>query len=226
MLDDEYRILQKNLTNNSLPNTVIKALGKAKKRVEFAIASLKKQKEEKTSEPLVTTEPKFPYETGPREYQVDAFESWKANKQKGLFAMATGTGKTITSLNCLLEIYQRLGYYKAMILVPTITLVEQWEEECKKFKFDNIIKVCSKIRNWKSSVANIRMLEMSGANDKLSYIIIATYASFVRSNIFLELSKFPKQKLLFIADEAHNMGSGQMINRLDVSTPYRIICHT
>lgn len=219
LLDDEYRILQKNLTNNSLPNTVIKALGKAKKRVEFAIANLKKQKEEKISEPLVTTEPKFPYETGPREYQVDAFESWKANKQKGLFAMATGTGKTITSLNCLLEIYQRLGYYKAMILVPTITLVEQWEEECEKFKFDNIIKVCSKTRNWKSSVANIRMLEMSGANDKLSYIIIATYASFVRSNIFLELSKFPKQKLLFIADEAHNMGSGQMINRLD-EIPY------
>ncbi len=163
--------------------------------------------------------PRFPYKDGPREYQKNAFESWKNNKQKGLFAMATGTGKTITSLNCLLEIYKHLGYYKAMILVPTITLVDQWEVECKKFNFDNIIKVCSKARNWKSSVANLRMLEMSNADDKLSYIIIATYASFVRSNIFPELSKFPKQKLLFIADEAHNMGSGQMINRLN-EIPY------
>lgn len=42
--------------------------------------------------------------------------------------MATGTGKTITSLNCLLEIYKRNGYYKAIILVPTITLVEQWKK--------------------------------------------------------------------------------------------------
>ena len=163
--------------------------------------------------------PKFPYKEGPREYQKKAFESWKNNKQKGLFAMATGTGKTITSLNCLLEIHKHLGYYKAMILVPTITLVDQWEVECKKFNFDNIIKVCSKTRNWKSSVANLRMLEMSNTDDKLSYIIIATYASFVRSNIFPELSKFPKQKLLFIADEAHNMGSGQMINRLN-EIPY------
>lgn len=163
--------------------------------------------------------PRFPYHEGPREYQETAFLRWKNNNQQGLFAMATGTGKTITSLNCLLEIYKRYGYYKALILVPTITLVEQWEVECKKFSFNNIVKVSSRSRNWKSSVADLRILEMSNADDKLSYIIISTYASFVRSNIFPELSKFPKQKLLLIADEAHNMGSGQMVNRLN-EIPY------
>jgi len=219
LLNDEYKVLQNDLKTKSLPKTVIKALDKAKNRVEVAIEKLQKQKDKAILVSSVTTEPMFPYETGPRDYQKNAFESWKNNKQKGLFAMATGTGKTITSLNCLLEIYKRLGYYKAMILVPTITLVDQWEVECKKFNFDNIIKVCSKTRNWKSGVANLRMLEMSNADDKLSYIIIATYASFVRSNIFPELNKFPKQKLLLIADEAHNMGSGQMINRLN-EIPY------
>lgn len=219
LLNDEYRILQNDLKNKSLPKNVIKALDKAKNRVETAIEKLRKQKYEVIDDSSVLSEPLFPYETGPRDYQKNAFESWKNNKQKGLFAMATGTGKTITSLNCLLEIYKRLGYYKAMILVPTITLVDQWEVECKKFNFDNIIKVCSKTRNWKSSIANLRMLEMSNADEKLSYIIIATYASFVRSNIFLELNKFPKQKLLLIADEAHNMGSGQIINRLN-EIPY------
>lgn len=219
LLNDEYRVLQNDLKNTSLPKNVIKALGKAKNRVEVAIEKLRKQKDEVIVVSSVPTEPLFPYETGPRDYQKNAFESWKNNKQKGLFAMATGTGKTITSLNCLLEIYKRLGYYKAMILVPTITLVDQWEVECKKFNFDNIIKVCSKTRNWKSSIANLRMLEMSNTDEKLSYIIIATYASFVRTNIFPELNKFPKQKLLLIADEAHNMGSGQMINRLN-EIPY------
>lgn len=219
LLNDEYKVLQNGLNNKLLPKTVIKALDKAKNRVEVAIEKLRKQKEDSVFISPPTTEPMFPYETGPRDYQNNAFESWKNNNQKGLFAMATGTGKTITSLNCLLEIYKRLGYFKAIILVPTITLVDQWEVECKKFNFDNIIKVCSKTKNWKSSVANIRMLEMSNSDDKLSYIIIATYASFVRSNIFPELSKFPKQKLLLIADEAHNLGSGQMINRLN-EIPY------
>lgn len=219
LLSDEERLLENHLKNSSLPNNVIKALEKAKNRVEVAIEKLREKQYNDVDISSVLNEPTFPYENGPRKYQEKAFESWKTNNQKGLFAMATGTGKTITSLNCLLEIYKRSGYYKAIILVPTITLVDQWEVECKKFNFDSIIKVCSKTRNWKSSVANIRMLEMSSADDKLSYIIIATYASFVRSNIFMELNRFPKNKLLLIADEAHNMGSGQMINRLN-EIPY------
>ena len=129
--------------------------------------------------------------------------------------MATGTGKTITSLNCLLEIYKRLGYYKALILVPTITLVEQWEKECAKFNFTNVIKVCSKYSGWQTSLANIRMLELSNPDNKQSYVIISTYASFIRPANFIELNQFPKNKLLLIADEAHNMGSGLIAKRLN-----------
>ena len=212
LLEDEYRIIQQDIVNKTLPKSVIKALDKAKNKVEIEIEKTKKQGE--TIEPIDFGKPRFPYESGPREYQKQAFENWKANNQKGLFAMATGTGKTITSLNCLLEIYKRNGYYKAIILVPTITLVEQWEIECKKFNFGTIIKVCSKYNNWKSAVANLRLLEMTNADNDLSYIIISTYASFVRSNVFLELNQFPRNKLLFIADEAHNMGGGLMSQRL------------
>lgn len=212
LLEDEYRFIQQDIANESLPQTVKKALDKAKNKVENEIEKIRKQGE--TVEPMDLGNPRFPYDSGPREYQKKAFENWKNNKQKGLFAMATGTGKTITSLNCLLEIYNKLGYYKAIILVPTITLVEQWELECKKFNFSTIIKVCSKYNNWKSSVANLRLLEMTNSDNKLSYIIISTYASFVRSNIFMELNQFPKNKLLLIADEAHNMGGGLMANRL------------
>ena len=212
LLEDEYRFIQQDIANKSLPKSVIKALDKAKNKVEIEIEKIKKQGE--SVEPIDFGKPKFPYESGPREYQKQAFEKWKANGQKGLFAMATGTGKTITSLNCLLEIYNRLGYYKAIILVPTITLVEQWELECKKFNFSTIIKVCSKYNNWKSAVANLRLLEMTNPDNKLSYIVISTYASFVRSNVFIELNQFPQKKLLLIADEAHNMGSGLMAGRM------------
>ena len=212
LLENEYKFIQQDIDNNTLPKSVIRALDKAKNKVEVVIEKLKTQGEEVT--PIDFGKPRFPYESGPRDYQKQAFENWKANGQKGLFAMATGTGKTITSLNCLLEINNRLGYYKAIILVPTITLVEQWEIECKKFNFSTIIKVCSKYNNWKSAVANLRLLEMTNPDNKLSYIIISTYASFVRSNVFMELNQFPPKKLLLIADEAHNMGSGLMADRM------------
>lgn len=121
------------------------------------------------------TELKFPYPTGPREYQQIAFNNWKNNNQKGLFAMATGTGKTITSLNCLLEIYKRSGYYKAIILVPTITLLNQWEKECQKFNFNNIVKVYSKNSKWRADIDNLLLQEKSMAkrikHPILSYLL-------------------------------------------------------
>ena len=160
--------------------------------------------------------PSFPYPQGPREYQKTAFENWKNNKQKGLFAMATGTGKTITSLNCLFEIYQRKGYYKAIILVPTITLVNQWEQECRKFRFSNIIKVYSKNLTWRDEVERILFNEKykTDKEPEVSYIIISTYASYAREKVFNVLNGFDKKRLLLIADECHNMGSGSLVKRL------------
>lgn len=161
-------------------------------------------------------EPCFPYATGPREYQKIAFENWKNNGQKGLFAMATGTGKTITSLNCLFEIYKRKGYYKAIILVPTVTLVNQWEQECRKFKFSNITKVYSKNLTWRDEVERILFNEKyrTEKEPEVSYIIISTYASFTRDKVFKALNSFDRRRLLMIADECHNMGAGSLVKRL------------
>ena len=185
-------------------------LNRAKEKVSEAI--IKAQSLSDASTEIV--EPSFPYPSGPRQYQKMAFDNWKT-KQRGLFAMATGTGKTITSLNCLLEIYKQLGYYKAVILVPTLTLVDQWEDECKKFHFEHIYKVCSKNANWRNEIDLLLMKESFNLKNKpLSYIIISTYASFAKDNVFPYLNSLPKRTLL-IADEAHNMGSGRILSRLD-----------
>lgn len=158
--------------------------------------------------------PRFPYRDGPREYQKAAFENWKSNNQKGLFAMATGTGKTITSLNCLYEIYDRKGYYKAIILVPTVTLVNQWEEECRKFRFSNIVKVFSKNPFWQEEIDRICFNEKHQTDEMQSYIIISTYASYSRSKVFEKLNSLDKRRVLLIADEAHNMGAESMAKKL------------
>jgi len=159
-------------------------------------------------------EPHFPYPTGPREYQKKAFDSWKKS-QCGLFNMATGTGKTLTSLNCLLQIYKQFGYYKAIILVPTVTLVEQWEKECRKFDFQHIVKVCSKNKDWKGEIDRLTMKEnFNPTNSPINYIVISTYASFARNNVFHDLISLSK-KCLLIADEAHNMGSKRILDRID-----------
>lgn len=121
LLKDEAKLMSDKFTYD-MPMTVRKALQRAKEKVNKVIERIE---EEKTKPSVTHVEPQFPYPSGPYGYQVQAFENWKNNKQKGLFAMATGTGKTITSLNCLLQIFNKSRCYKAIILVPTITLVEQ-----------------------------------------------------------------------------------------------------
>lgn len=196
--------------------------------VENKLKQLKKAKRYSDNEedPLkfkedFSVEPQFPYSTGPRDYQKTAFENWKNNGQKGLFAMATGTGKTLTALNCLLEIYKRKGYYKAIILVPTITLVNQWEKECRKFRFMEIVKVFSKNLYWRDEIDCLRFNEKykkEGEPD-VSYIIIATYASYSRKIIHNILNSFDKRRLLLIADECHNIASGSFLKHLN-AIPY------
>jgi superfamily II DNA or RNA helicase len=217
LLEDEYNLIERRTKEKDLPSSVKHALEKAKQRVSAAIDKLKEEKIEKR-EGVITqeTEPCFPYSAGPRDYQKQAFENWKNNNQRGLFAMATGTGKTITSLNCLLEIYKRNGYYKAIILVPTITLVNQWEQECEKFHFSNVIKVYSKNSEWRSRIERLQMAEeyKNAKEPSQNFIIISTYASFTRGNVFDILNGFERSKVLLIADEAHNMGSPTMMKRI------------
>ena len=153
--------------------------------------------------------PKFPYIEGAREYQIAAYQSWLQNDSKGIFAMATGTGKTITSLNCLLNEYQKDKTYKAIIVVPTIALLEQWKKECLKFNFKNIITVSSK-ENWSD---NLAFFNTATKFFDTSFIVIVTYASLGKPKFQSHFTQLPTETLL-IADEVHNMGSQGILELL------------
>ena len=188
LIDDEINIYERITKFPSLKQALTKYTSTFKKKVE----------EEKNN-------PKFPYSNGPRPYQEEAYYKWLKNGNRGIFAMATGTGKTITSLNCLLNEYNEQKSYKAIILVPTIALVDQWEQECFKFNFKNIIKISSK-ENW-----NDELSFFNTANKLInaSFIVIVTYASFVRKKFQQHFLQFSKETVL-IADEVHNMGASSV----------------
>lgn len=153
--------------------------------------------------------PVFPYSNGPRAYQKDAYIAWEKNGKCGVFAMATGTGKTITSLNCLLEVYKETKKYQALILAPTITLVNQWKEEVNNFNFTRVLTIHSKSK-WKT---DLPFFLANARRNNSSFIIISTYASFT-SNAFRNYIPQLPESTLFIADEAHNIGSTKITDSL------------
>jgi superfamily II DNA or RNA helicase len=157
----------------------------------------------------ISREPRFPFASGPREYQKIAYRKWQENNWQGIFAMATGTGKTITALNCLLNEYKRDRTYRAVIVVPTTALLDQWKEECYKFNFRNVIPISSK-SDWNES------LSFFNTATKLldaSFIVIVTYASLSRPTFQSHFKQLPTNTL-FIADEVHNIGSASIIKLL------------
>lgn len=147
--------------------------------------------------------PKFPYPTGPRKYQENAYKSWVSKNYQGIFAMATGTGKTITSLNCVLEEYYKTNNYHILILVPYLALLDQWIEEVGKFNYQNIIEVSGR-RNWRERLTKVKNDFIYGIEQ--NFVIISTYDSFPNPDFQALLKKMPED-IIIIADEAHNIGS-------------------
>lgn len=168
---------------------------------------------------LKEQEPRFPFPSE-RSIQIDAYKAWIENDRNGIFAMATGSGKTVTALNCLLKQYQENGFYKAIIVVPTRALALQWEDEVKHFNFQNIISTHTE-KDWKNLLS--RYTTKALLNQRKNIVIITTYATFIRKYIqdFIRNTK-GIESFVFIADEAHNLGATGPIKHLPNSIKYRI----
>ena len=155
--------------------------------------------------------PRFPYDQGPRKYQEKAYKKWVENEYKGVFAMATGTGKTITALNCLLELYNVAKVYQAIVLVPTVDLQNQWVEEIEKFNIRQGVILVGAERDWKKKLSKLTTTFQFGGTR--SFIIVSTYNSFGRNSLQSFLKYLPEETLL-IADEAHNIAAPSVLKRL------------
>lgn len=160
-------------------------------------------------------EPRFPFPEE-RNIQKEAYSAWIKNGKKGIFAMATGAGKTVTALNCLLKQYLETSTYKAIIVVPTQALAVQWKDAVSKFNFREV--VCTYTDNdWKNTLSRYTTRSLLDCNR--SIIIITTYATYNRDFFqnFIDKTK-GIETFTYIADEAHNLGSSTSVKFL----PYKI----
>lgn len=168
---------------------------------------------------LKEQEPRFPFPEE-RKIQIDAYNAWIGNGKKGMFAMATGSGKTVTALNCIRKQYKENGYYKAIIVVPTQALAIQWEHEAKSFNFQNIVSTHSD-KDWKDVLS--RYITRSILDSTKSIILITTYATFNRNDIQSFLKKVRgTETFIYVADEAHNIGSQNSLKHLPEMINWRI----
>ena len=155
----------------------------------------------------------------PREHQRKAVEKFIEDEFQSLFAMATGTGKTLTSLFAANELSCYVQLDSILIIVPLKDLVDQWEEDVRKYFDGEIITVRSGI-DWKEKISDLSLLRLLNKEKQNRLVIITTYDSFSQNDE--KLVSVLGENALIIADEAHKFGAQSYSKKLPESIRYRI----
>ncbi len=193
-----------NLKVFSIPEAAKQEMIKLRKeerpyKKENILKAFKDHKEEKTRLPPI------------RQYQEEAVKRWKENNFKGLFEMATGTGKTLTSIFAINEYIKEKENILALIIVPYKHLIEQWEKNIKLLS-DEIV-ICSENRNsWYIRLNDKIILQNKGKINNL--FIISTIQTASRSDL-LDIVHKSKVPNILVIDECHYAGATKFSKVLD-----------
>lgn len=165
---------------------------------------------------------RVPKEIEFHEYQKEAIASWAGENYRGIYDMATGTGKTYTGLGSIAKISEDLDDELAVIIVcPYQHLVEQWVEDIVKFNMKPIIGYsASAQKDWKKRLSNA-IRDQKIRNDKRFFCFVTTNATFASDYVQEQISKI-KMPILLVVDEAHNFGARTYARCLDDRFTYRL----
>ncbi len=155
-----------------------------------------------------------------RDYQMQAVERFLQCDGRGIFSMATGTGKTFTALAAISALRARLeGRIFTVIVVPMQSLVEQWVENLRVFGITNVIVADSAHEGWREEFTE--QLTWYVAELEESCFVITTIPTF-RDSLQKIVNQNKPDNALLVADEAHNFGAPLMIKRLSPTFSYRL----
>jgi len=141
-------------------------------------------------------------------HQGAAIEAWLRNEKRGILAMATGSGKTLTALAAASRIEDRS--LLIVVAAPSRPLLEQWESDVRSFGITplNLSRL--------SVPENVRRLSLEqralAARPGVSVAVLthSTLASCAMVSLFS--APHSQHKTLLIADEVHNLGRRSFID--------------
>lgn len=142
-----------------------------------------------------------------REYQLDAVRAWEAAGCRGIFEMATGTGKTYTALSAAAGRRKQIGRLALVLLVPYLHMLEQWKTHCESFGFEPLI--CSgEDPRWRAQLASAVRDYRIGLRRTLC--ILAVHQTAAGGDFCDLVAPLPANELMVIGDEVHSLGATGM----------------
>lgn len=166
--------------------------------------------------------PVFPSWFTPRDYQKDAVAKWLSANGRGVFAMATGTGKTLTALSVVVQVArsarQQCLPLLVVIVCPLKHLVTQWATDVEAFGADPLL--CFEGAGSWAQHADVMQSALNGGRAPFG-VWITTNATFQGDAIQNRLEDL-KCSLMLVADEMHNLGSPKTRALLPEKAQFRL----
>ena len=113
-----------------------------------------------------------------REYQQEAVDAWLESNRRGVVELPTGAGKTVIALAAMAACDE-----PTLIVVPTIDLLEQWQQELES-EFD------------------LPIGRLGGGEQRIEPVTVSTYDS-----AYLRADEIGNQFGLVVFDEVHHLGA-------------------
>jgi superfamily II DNA or RNA helicase len=155
-------------------------------------------------------------------HQIRAVNAWLSNDHYGIFTMATGSGKTLTSLASV-----NIAGKGMMVIVIAYgkTLVRQWEREIKKYDESSDVVVCDSSTNWKNVLPGKLVPYLRNGKD--FYInnrlyVLATPQTAASDVFQSNFENIDTNDVQLIADEVHHLGSEEFSKVFNLQSSRRI----
>ena len=155
------------------------------------------------------------------DHQKKALKHWKDNGYRGILALATGSGKTVTAIHAIKKVSEALTSHVPpislciVVSVPYIVLADQWVSELQKHANIQPVKCYNSSVEWFSKLSEkIGNLNL-GNIDILPIVVVNATLGQDRFQSQLERIKSnPNNKLFIITDECHHHANTTLIKKM------------
>jgi len=168
--------------------------------------------------------------------QIKSYQNWLINDRRGILSIATGVGKTLIAIRAIYEFLKEeknKAEKKSRIIAIAVhskPMIFQWRDEINQWltnptngeKIGLIIEIYgdSNKPNIKTQIADIKAISLQ-SNKPI--ILICHYTTFARDLIPILIKEQKRRKILFIADEVHEMGTDLRAEYFSIFNPiYRL----
>ena len=154
------------------------------------------------------------------DYQKEARDAFLDKNCIGLFAMATGTGKTFAAFGCINKIQNLHERTAVIIACPQKHLVEQWVEELQNYNsgmpdadkvvMSSYVTCDSDYKNWRTNfdkiLSDVNVLPLGKKEYyENNFIVFVTHATLKSKDFNEKIERIKNLKKFLIVDEVHNV---------------------